>query len=193
MQQGRNRTAPVYRQKSGQIGSDIDRPIILVGLMGCGKSTIGRRLANTLNLAFIDADIEIEKAADRTISEIFAEHGEAQFRDGERRVIARLIGKEPIVLATGGGAFINADTRALIKKNALSIWLDADLDTLAERVSRKNTRPLLHGKSPRDVLEKLAEERNPIYAEADLRVASASGSHTATVQRILEALAKWQS
>ncbi|MEM1131581.1 MAG: shikimate kinase [Pseudomonadota bacterium] len=173
--------------------AEIDRPIVLVGLMGSGKSTVGRRLANSLKLRFFDADEEIEKAADRTISEIFSEYGEGQFRDGERRVIARLIGKKPIVLATGGGAFINAETRALIKRDAVSIWLDADLDTLAERVSRKNTRPLLHGKSPRAVLEKLAGERNPIYAEADLHVTSATGPHMATVERILEALAQWQS
>ncbi|MEO1045130.1 MAG: shikimate kinase [Pseudomonadota bacterium] len=161
--------------------------------MGCGKSTIGRRLANVLALPFVDADEEIEKAANRSISEIFEDYGEAQFRDGERRVIARLIGEEPIILATGGGAFINNETRALIKRDALSIWLDADLDTLTERVSRKNTRPLLQGKSPRTVLEKLAAERNPIYGEADMRVTSASGPHMATVERILEALAAWQS
>ncbi|WOE74138.1 shikimate kinase [Parasphingorhabdus sp. SCSIO 66989] len=171
----------------------IDRPIVLVGLMGSGKSTIGRRLANSLKLRFVDADEEIEKAADRTISEIFDEYGEKQFRDGERRVIARLIGKDPIVLATGGGAFVNDDTRALIKRDALSIWLDADLETLVERVSRKDTRPLLRNKSPRDVLTKLAAERNPLYAEADLRVTSANGPHMATVERILEALAQWQS
>ncbi|WP_406568350.1 shikimate kinase [Alterisphingorhabdus coralli] len=193
MQQGRNRTEIAEQQQSQADVTGIDRPIVLVGLMGSGKSTIGRRLANSLKLRFVDADEEIEKAADRTISEIFDEYGEKQFRDGERRVIARLIGKDPIVLATGGGAFVNDDTRALIKRDALSIWLDADLETLVERVSRKDTRPLLRNKSPRDVLTKLAAERNPLYAEADLRVTSANGPHMATVERILEALAQWQS
>lgn len=192
MQQGRNQADAQYQQQIQQIAAHIDRPIVLVGLMGCGKSTIGRRLAHALDLAFLDADTEIEKAADRTISEIFEDFGEAEFRDGERRVIARLMGKEPVILATGGGAFINDQTRALIKKDALSIWLDADLDTLAERVSRKNTRPLLRGKSPRAVLEQLARERTPYYAEADLRITSAAGSHITTLESIVKALAKWQ-
>jgi len=172
---------------------NIDRPLVLVGLMGVGKSTVGRRLAQVLGLRFVDADEEIEKAASRSISEIFAEYGEAHFRDGERRVIARLIDTTPCVLATGGGAFVQPETRALILERALAIWLDADIDTLAERVGRRNTRPLLRNADPRTVLRKLAAERNPLYAEAQIHVTSAPGPHHATVEKILKALQQWQS
>lgn len=167
------------------------RSIVLVGLMGAGKSTVGRRLAARLGMAFIDADEEIEKAADMSIAEIFERLGEGAFRDGERRVIARIIAGPPCVLATGGGAFINPETRALILDKATAIWLDADIDTLVARVARRSTRPLLAGKDPREVLEALAAVRNPIYAEAPLRVPSASTPHEVTVAAIMEALKSW--
>ena len=170
-----------------------DRSIVLVGLMGSGKSTIGRRLAQRLGMRFADADDEIERAADMTISDIFARFGEAHFRDGERRVIARLLGEKPMVLATGGGAFINDETRALILKDSLCIWLDADIATLVERVGRRSHRPLLKNRDPGEVLRELAAVRNPIYAEAHLRVSSASTPHDHTVRAILEALSKWKA
>lgn len=156
--------------------------------MGAGKSTVGRRLAARLGMDFVDADEEIEQAAGMSIAEIFEKFGEAAFRDGERRVIARIIAGPPCVLATGGGAFVNADTRALILRDALAIWLDADIDTLVARVERRQTRPLLTGKDPRTVLTELAAARNPLYSEAPIRVASASAPHEITVNAILEAL-----
>jgi shikimate kinase len=169
-----------------------DRSIVLVGLMGSGKSTIGRRLAQRLGMRFADADDEIERAAGMTISDIFARFGEAHFRDGERRVISRLLGEKPMVLATGGGAFVNEETRALILRDSLCIWLDADIATLAERVGRRSHRPLLKNRDPGEVLRELAAVRNPIYAEAHLRVSSASTPHDHTVRAILEALSKWE-
>lgn len=167
---------------------DRGRSIVLVGLMGAGKSSVGRRLAARLGMPFVDADDEIERAAGMSVSEIFARLGEPAFRDGERRVIARIIAGPPCVLATGGGAFVNDATRALILAEATAIWLDADIDTLVSRVGRRNSRPLLVGKDPRAVLESLAAARNPLYAEAPLRVASASAPHEVTVAAVLEAL-----
>jgi shikimate kinase len=179
---------------SGALSAAIrERPIVLVGLMGSGKSTIGRRLASRLGMRFADADDEIERAAGMTISEIFARFGEAQFRDGERRVIARLLTGKPLVLATGGGAFMNEETRALIKQASLSIWLDADSPTLVERVGRRSHRPLLKNRDPGEVLRELAVVRNPIYAEAHIRVSSASSPHDHTVRAILEALSQWNA
>ena len=164
------------------------RTIALVGLPGVGKSSIGRRLAAALGLPFRDADEEIERAAGRSISEIFAERGEAEFREGERRVIARLLDNPPHVLATGGGAFMNAETRRLIKDKATSIWLRADLEVLARRVARKNNRPLLRGDDPHKILKGLAEQRHPVYAGADITIDSAEAPHSATVSAILDAL-----
>ncbi|WP_227340411.1 shikimate kinase [Sphingopyxis sp. P8] len=169
------------------------RPIVLVGLMGSGKSTIGRRLAQRLGMPFADADDEIERAAGMTIADIFARFGEAHFRDGERRVIARLLSGKPLVLATGGGAFMNDETRGLIQRNALSIWLDADIATLVERVARRSHRPLLKGRDAGEVLRELAAVRNPVYAEAHLRVSSASSPHEYTVRDIMEALGTWKA
>jgi shikimate kinase len=169
-----------------------DRCIVLVGLMGAGKSTVGRRLAKRLDRPFIDSDEEIEKAADRSISEIFNSFGEASFRDGERRVIARLLGGLPKVIATGGGAFMDAQTRALILERCIAVWLDADIPTLAERVKRRDHRPLLHGKDPEAVLEKLAEARRPLYAEAHIHIRSESVPHERAVDMIVEALAHWK-
>jgi shikimate kinase len=164
------------------------KTIVLVGLMGVGKSSVGRRLATALNLPFRDADNEVEAAAGRSISEIFADLGEAAFRDGERRVIARLLDEPPHVLATGGGAFVNAETRALINEKALSVWLKADVELLARRVSRKDTRPLLKGKDPVAVLTELARVRNPAYAEAQVHVQTGDTPHGVAVDAILTAL-----
>ena len=165
------------------------KTLVLVGLMGAGKSSVGRRLAARLGLPFTDADHEIEAAAGMTIEEIFARHGEPAFRDGERRVIARLLDNPVHVLATGGGAFMDTRTRALIHERAISIWLHAELDELVRRVSRRTDRPLLKGGDPRAVLERLIAERYPIYAEADVTVPSSVGSAEETVDRIMERLA----
>jgi len=164
------------------------RTIALVGLMGVGKSSVGRRLAAALDLPFRDADAEVESAAGCSIPEIFAEMGEDAFREGERRVIARLLDEPPHVLATGGGAFINPETRNLIKSKALSVWLKADLEVLARRVARKGTRPLLAGKDPLEVLKSQAEARYPAYAEADLVVETGDAPHHQTVDQVIQAL-----
>ncbi len=147
-------------------------PLVLVGMMGAGKTTVGRRIAARLGRQFIDSDEEIELAAQMSIPEIFAQRGEAEFRAGEMRVIARLLKEKDIVLATGGGAFVNAETRSLVKADAVSVWLKADADVLFERVSRRSNRPLLKTENPRATLEKLIAERYPIYAEADVTVMS---------------------
>ncbi len=156
--------------------------------MGAGKTTVGRRLAAALNLPFADADHEIETAAGCSISEIFEKHGEAAFRDGERRVIARLLDGPVCVLSTGGGAFMDPETRQKIKETGTSIWLRADLDLLMERVLRRPTRPLLQQDDPRKVMERLMEERYPVYAEADITVESGDGPHEAVVSQIMDAL-----
>ena len=165
-----------------------DRPLVLVGLMGVGKTTVGRRLAKTLNMDFVDADAEIERAADMSVSEIFEKFGERYFRDGERRVIARLLEDRPMVIATGGGAFVDDETRALILDRATAIWLDADIDTLVERTSRRRTRPLLRNGNPREILRRLAQERGPCYEQAQIHVQSSKGPHEATVSAILKEL-----
>lgn len=166
-------------------------PIVLVGMMGVGKSTVGRRLAVRLGVNFVDADEEIEKAAGMTITEMFERYGEAYFRDGERRVIARLMDGEPKVIATGGGAFMQEETRALILSHATAIWLDADIDVLVDRVSRREGRPLLKGKDPRVVLTELAAIRNPVYALAPIHVKSAAAPHELAVDNIMEQLVQW--
>ena len=176
---------------AAQIARRLDRPLVLVGLMGVGKSTVGRRLATAVGKRFIDADEAIEQAAQRSISEIFEQFGEPYFRDGERRVIARLIEDHDGVIATGGGAFINDETRSLILDKAIAIWIDCEIDTLVERTSRKNTRPLLKTGDPREILTRLYEEREPFYAEAPIHVMSDAGPHDETVAKILEALDKW--
>lgn len=166
----------------------LKRTIALVGMMGAGKSSVGRRLAAKLGVPFRDADSEIEEAAGCTVSEIFARFGEAAFRDGERRVIARLLSEPPHVLATGGGAFIDAGTRQKIKAQAVSVYLRASIDLLLARVQRRDNRPLLKDGNPRDVLEKLMAVRGPIYAEADIQLESDDGPHSAVVDRIIAAL-----
>ena len=165
------------------------RTIALVGLMGVGKSSIGKRLAAALELPFRDADTEVEAAAGRAISEIFEDMGEPAFRDGERRVIARLLDEQPHVLATGGGAFMDPRTRALVKEKAVSVWLKADLDLLARRVARKDNRPLVHGKDPIAVLREQAALREPQFAEADIIVETGETPHQEAVDAILAALA----
>jgi shikimate kinase len=164
------------------------KPIVLIGLMGAGKTTVGRRLAQRMRLPFVDADVEIETAAGMTIADIFERFGEPHFRDGERRVIARLIDGTPKVIATGGGAFLNEQTRRLILEQATAIWLDADPAILAERVKRRDTRPLLRGKDPKVVLTELARVRNPFYALAPIHIPSKSAPHEATVDAILKAI-----
>ncbi len=168
-----------------------DRTIVLVGLMGAGKSSIGRRLALRLDLPFVDADKEIEAAAGCTIEEIFERFGEAAFRDGERRVILRLLDQAPHVLATGGGAFMDPLLRARIREVATSVWLHADIDLLLKRVGRRNNRPLLESADPRAVLARLMEQRHPVYAEADIRIDSADGPPEQTVQKVIDALERF--
>jgi len=165
------------------------RTIVLVGLMGAGKTKIGRRLAARLNLPFSDSDNEIETAAGETIEEIFRKRGEGVFRDGERRVIARLLEQPQHVLATGGGAFMESATRALIARRGVSVWLRADLDVLVARVSRRNNRPLLQRSDPRSVLAELIERRHPVYAKADIVIDSSDGSAEQTTTRVIAALA----
>ncbi|MEN6541167.1 shikimate kinase [Parvibaculum sp.] len=162
-----------------------ERSIVLVGLMGAGKTTVGRRLAQRLGLPFVDADAEIERAAGETIPEIFERHGEAAFRDGERRVIARLLERGPQVLATGGGAFMDETTRANIAARGISVWLKADLDVLMKRVGRRSGRPLLKADDPRAVMERLMAVRYPVYAQADLTVESVEGPHDSVVEDVV--------
>ncbi|MBX9886136.1 MAG: shikimate kinase [Novosphingobium sp.] len=178
-----------------RLAARIDRPIVLVGMMGVGKTTVGRRLAAMLNVPFCDADEEIEKAAQMSIPEIFAQFGEPYFRSGERRVIARLVGEDgaPVrkVLATGGGAFVDPETRALILQRAIAVWLDSDIDTLVLRVGRKGNRPLLRSGNPREILTRLKAERGPAYAQAPIHVKSGNQPHQATALTILKAIDAW--
>lgn len=180
---------PKNQEEAERLALAARRPVTLVGLMGAGKSSIGKRLAARLGLPFLDADTAIEEAAGMTISDMFERFGEAHFRDGERRVIARLIDGTPKVIATGGGAFMNDDTRALIRERTLSVWLDADVATLVDRVRRRGTRPLLKDRDPGEVLMALAASRNPVYAQAHIRIASKAGPHHETVDAIVAALA----
>ena len=168
--------------------SELRRTIALVGMMGAGKSSVGRRLAAKLGVAFHDADAEIEEAAGCSIAEIFDRYGEMAFRDGERKIVARLLSAPPHVLATGGGAFIDPETRARIRETAISVWIKVPVDVLLSRVGKRDTRPLLKNGEPRAILEKLLAAREPVYAEADLIVESENGPHGATVDRILAEL-----
>ena len=165
-----------------------EKSIVMIGLMGAGKSAIGRRLAQRLELPFHDADTEVERAAGCSISEIFAHRGESEFRAGERRVIARLLDAPPQVLATGGGAFIDPETRVRVRKKGISVWLRASLDVLVTRVRRRTHRPLLREGDPREILGRLMAERYPIYAEADITVESVDGPHDDVVDSIVSAL-----
>ena len=164
------------------------RPLVLVGMMGAGKTTVGRRLANRLGRHFVDSDEEIETAAGMSIEDIFATHGEADFRAGEVRVIARLLKDRDIVLGTGGGAFINGETRALVKAEAVSIWIKADFELLFQRVSRRANRPLLKTANPRETLQKLIDARYPIYAEADITVVSTDVPQDQVASEVIDAV-----
>jgi len=173
------------------IAARITRPVVLVGLMGAGKSTVGRRLAALLGRDFVDADEAIVEAARRSIPEIFETFGEAHFRDGERRVIARLIDEGHGVIATGGGAFVDPMTRATALEKAIAVWIDCDIDTLVERTARRGNRPLLKQGDPREILTRLARERAPFYAEAPIRVVSENGPHADTARAIIKAIDQW--
>lgn len=169
----------------------LDRPVVLVGLMGVGKSTIGRRLAKRLGLDFIDSDEAIEDAAGAPAGEVFERYGEANFRDGERRLVARLIEGAVRVIATGGGAFVDPHTRRLLNERAITVWLNAPVDVLAERTARRDTRPLLKGPDARQILERLASERAGAYAEAHIHVTSSQGAHNEVVETIVSELERY--
>lgn len=173
------------------IAARINRPVVLVGLMGVGKSTVGRKLAAMLGRDFVDADDAIVEAAQRSIPEIFETFGEAHFRDGERRVIARLIDEGHGVIATGGGAFVDPQTRAGVLEKGIAVWIDCDIDTLVERTSRRANRPLLKQGNPREILARLAAERAPFYAEAPIRIVSETGPHADTARAIIKAIDQW--
>lgn len=181
--------APASLSHDAEIASALGkRCIVLIGMMGAGKSTIGRRMAARLRLPFVDADTEIETAAGMSIPDIFETHGEPHFRDGEARVIARLLDGGPAVIATGGGAFMREDTRRRIREKAVSIWLKADADVILRRVRRRNDRPLLHADDPAAVIARLIEERYPVYAEADLTLHSRDVRHEDIVEECVAAL-----
>jgi shikimate kinase len=166
----------------------LDKTVVLVGMMGAGKTSVGRRLASALGMPFRDADVEIETAAGCSINEIFERFGEPAFRAGERKVIARLLREPPHILATGGGAFMDPETRARIQENGISIWLKANIDLLLERVKRKDNRPLLRNTDSRTALMRLMVEREPVYALAEITVESDDGPHDTVVRRIIAAL-----
>jgi shikimate kinase len=173
------------------IAARITRPVVLVGLMGVGKSTVGRKLASLLRRDFVDADEAIVVAAQRTIPEIFETFGEACFRDGERRVIARLLGEGHGVIATGGGAFVDPTTRAAVLEKGIAVWIDCDIDILVERTARRSSRPLLKNGDPKTTLSSLARERAPFYGQAHIRVVSETGPHADTARAIIEAIDQW--
>jgi shikimate kinase len=170
------------------LGKRLDRPLVLVGLMGVGKSTVGRRLAKRLGLPFVDSDAAIEDASGFPAAEVFERYGERDFRDGERRLVARLVEGEVRVIATGGGAYIDPTTRKLLNERAITVWLDAPVDILAERTSRRDTRAQLRNGDRKAVLEKLSEERRPSYEEAHIHVKSGDGAHKDVVDAIIQAL-----
>lgn len=169
----------------------LDRPVVLVGLMGVGKSTVGRRLARRLGLPFVDSDAAIEDASGFSAAEVYERYGEVDFRDGERRLVARLIDGDVRVIATGGGAFIDPSTRKLLNERAITVWLDAPVDILTERTSRRNTRAQLRNSNPKSVLERLDQERRPSYEEAHIHVKSGDGAHREVVDSIVDALAAY--
>src|SRR6184192_2199332 len=166
----------------------LDQPVVLVGLMGVGKSTVGRRLAKRLGLSFVDSDAEIEDAAGYPAAEIFERYGESDFRDGDRRLVARLIEGDVRVIATGGGAYVDPRTRELLNERAITVWLDAPVDVLTERTSRRDTRAQLRNGDPKGTLERLSQERRPSYAEAHIHVKSGDGAHKDVVDAIVQSL-----
>jgi shikimate kinase len=171
-----------------KLSDQLDRPIVLVGLMGAGKSTVGRRLAKRLSLPFVDSDIEIEEASGASTAELFERFGEHDFRDGERRLVARLVNGEVRVIATGGGAFIDPRTRQLLNERAITVWLDAPIDVLAERTTRRDNRPLLKKGDRTEILARLSDERRDGYAEAQIHIRSGGGAHSDVVEAIIAAL-----
>lgn len=171
-----------------KLGQRLERPVVLVGLMGAGKSTVGRRLAKRLGLPFVDSDDAIEDAAGYSAAEIYERFGEADFRDGERRLVTRLIDGEVRIIATGGGAFVDPRTRKLLNERAITVWLDAPVDILTERTGRRDTRPLLRNPDRAGTLERLSEQRGPAYAEAHIRIRSGEGAHGEVVDAIVQAL-----
>ena len=166
----------------------LDRPIVLVGLMGAGKSTVGRRLAKRLGVPFVDSDAEIEEAAGTTAADLFERYGENDFRDGERRLVARLVDGTVRVIATGGGAYVDPRTRHLLNERAITVWLDAPVDVLAERTGRRDSRPLLRGGNRSATLARLSEQRQPMYAEAHIHIRSGDGGHGQVVEAIVAAI-----
>ena len=184
-------TPEMTEREIAALARRIDRPIVLVGLMGSGKSTVGQRLANLIGADFVDSDSAIETAARRTVSEIFDEFGEPYFRDGERRVIARLIDRGHGVIATGGGAFVHPETRALILDRAIGVWLDCDVDILVARTQRRDTRPLLKNGNAKEILARLHAERTPSYAQAPIRIVTGDLPHHQTALKILGAIDRW--
>ncbi|MBY0422525.1 MAG: shikimate kinase [Parvularculaceae bacterium] len=176
------------KKQTARSGPPFDRSVVLVGMMGAGKTTVGRRLAPRLGLPFFDADAEIEHAAGMSVSDLFALHGEASFRRGEAQVIARLLAGPPHVLATGGGAVLDAGTRALIRQHGISVWLRADIDTIFRRATRRPTRPLLQTPDPQGTLAKILAAREALYAEADIVIDSEIGPHDRTVDAVLAAV-----
>lgn len=186
-----HRTQNLTSDAIAALSRRIDRPVVLIGLMGAGKSTVGRKLAALLGCSFIDADEAIEQAAQQSVAEIFAEFGEPYFRDGERRVIARLMQEHHGVIATGGGAFVNEETRALILAQGIAVWINCPVDILVERTARKSTRPLLQSGDPHEILSRLHTERMPFYSQAPIEVVSENGPHGDTAMAILGALDQW--
>jgi shikimate kinase len=171
-----------------ELAQRLDRPIVLVGLMGVGKSTVGRRLARRLGLPFVDSDAAIEDAAGYSAAEVFERFGEDDYRDGERRLVARLVDGQVRVIATGGGVFVDPKTRELLNKHTITVWLDAPVDILADRTSRRDTRPLLRNGDPKGMLKRLAEEERPSYSAAHIHVKSGDGAHRDVVESIVKAL-----
>lgn len=187
----KKRNAPTGSKHLSARKIGLNKTIVIVGLMGAGKTTVGRRLARKLNLPFVDSDHEIEKAASLSVAEIFEVFGEEEFRSGERRVIERILKGKLKVLATGGGAYMNESTRALIKENAITVWIKVDVPLLVERTKLRDTRPLLKKGNRLEILTRLADERYPIYSEADITTLSVEGSHDEVVEDILDLLKKY--
>ena len=170
------------------LSKHLDRPVVLVGLMGVGKSTVGRRLARKLGLPFVDSDAEIEGASGLSAAEVFERFGEKDYRDGERRLVARLVDGQVRVISTGGGVFVDPRTRELLKTRTITVWLDAPVEVLAQRTRRRDTRPLLRTDNPKETLERIAEQERPAYAEAHIHVRSSDGAHRDVVDAIVKAL-----
>jgi shikimate kinase len=177
-----------FRDKVQKLTNLLDRPIVLVGLMGAGKSTVGRRLARRLGLPFVDSDVAIEEASGASTADLFERYGEHDFRDGERRLVARLVNGEVRVIATGGGAFMDPRTRELLNERAITVWLDAPIDVLAERTARRDNRPLLKKGDRTEILSRLSDERKGHYSEAQIHIRSGAGAHGNVVENIIAAL-----